>query len=326
MGAGIDPKVIDKRVELQVQEICQCFVLSDDKLRQVMKALHEAMEKGLKKGCPPGVGLKMLPSYVRSVPNGTEYGDYLALDLGGTNFRVLLIKLRGREAEMIGKVYEIPDSIQKGTGELLFDHIAQCLAVFTKEQLGEKKKLSLGFTFSFPCRIEGLTKGVLIHWSKGFKASGVEGKDVVELLKKACKKRQVTEMEDIAKARLGAKTREILTKIGIKSISDEDCQIVAYVCSMISTRAAHLTAAAISQVLNRMKRNFKVTVGVDGTVYRLHPFFKRILQEKINCLIDKGLEYQLMLSADGSGIGAAVVAAVATRMKHEAEKKARRAG
>ncbi|KHJ75825.1 Hexokinase, partial [Oesophagostomum dentatum] len=126
-----------------------------------------------------------------------------------------------------------------------------------------------------------------------------------------------TEMEDIAKARLGAKTREILTKIGIKSISDEDCQIVAYVCSMISTRAAHLTAAAISQVLNRMKRNFKVTVGVDGTVYRLHPFFKRILQEKINCLIDKGLEYQLMLSADGSGIGAAVVAAVATRMKHE---------
>ncbi|KHJ86606.1 Hexokinase, partial [Oesophagostomum dentatum] len=72
----------------------------------------------------------------------------------------------------------------------LFDHIAQCLAVFTKEQLGEKKKLSLGFTFSFPCRIEGLTKGVLIHWSKGFKASGVEGKDVVELLKKACKKRQ----------------------------------------------------------------------------------------------------------------------------------------
>ncbi|VDM72358.1 unnamed protein product [Strongylus vulgaris] len=72
----------------------------------------------------------------------------------------------------------------------MFDHIAQCIALFTEEQFrGEKKKLPLGFTFSFPCKIEELTKGILIHWSKGFKASGVEGKDVVKLLKKACRKR-----------------------------------------------------------------------------------------------------------------------------------------
>ncbi|VDM69783.1 unnamed protein product [Strongylus vulgaris] len=66
-----------------------------------------------------GVGLKMLPSYVRAVPNGTEFGDYLALDLGGTNFRVLMIRLRGREAEMIGKVYEIPVSVMRGTGDMV---------------------------------------------------------------------------------------------------------------------------------------------------------------------------------------------------------------
>ncbi|VDM71338.1 unnamed protein product [Strongylus vulgaris] len=43
------------------------------------------------------------------------------------------------------------------------------------------------------------------------------------------------EMEDKAKAKNCAKTREILTNIGIKDISDEDCQCVAYVCSMVST-------------------------------------------------------------------------------------------
>ncbi|KIH53199.1 Hexokinase, partial [Ancylostoma duodenale] len=65
----------------------------------------------------PNVGLKMLPSYVRAIPNGTEVGDFLALDLGGTNFRVLLIRLKGHDAEMTGKVYEIPQAIQRGTGE-----------------------------------------------------------------------------------------------------------------------------------------------------------------------------------------------------------------
>ncbi|KHJ96589.1 Hexokinase [Oesophagostomum dentatum] len=88
-----------------------------------------------------------------------------------------------------------PDSIALQ----LFDHIAHCIALFTEEQFGkEKKKLPLGFTFSFPCRIDHLTKGILIHWSKGFKASGVEGKDVVKLLRKACKKRSDVDIDVVA--------------------------------------------------------------------------------------------------------------------------------
>lgn len=63
--------------------------------------------------------LKMLPSFVRAVPNGTERGDFLALDLGGTNFRVLLIKLKNDVAEMTGKVYRIPEEIMKGVGTVV---------------------------------------------------------------------------------------------------------------------------------------------------------------------------------------------------------------
>lgn len=43
----------------------------------------------------------------------------------------------------------------------------------------------LGFTFSFPVSQEGIDRGKLIRWTKGFGASGVIGKDVVELLNKA---------------------------------------------------------------------------------------------------------------------------------------------
>ena len=42
-----------------------------------------------------GQTLKMLPSYVTTLPTGNETGCYLALDLGGTNFRVCQVHLTG---------------------------------------------------------------------------------------------------------------------------------------------------------------------------------------------------------------------------------------
>lgn len=74
----------------------------------------------------------------------------------------------------------------------LFDHIASCLAMFMEEHdLKDREKLPLGFTFSFPCKQEGLTHAKLVNWTKGFNASNVEGKDVVGLLREACKRRGV---------------------------------------------------------------------------------------------------------------------------------------
>ena len=51
-----------------------------------------SMKQGLKK---PGQTLKMIPSFVSNLPKGNERGKYLALDLGGTNFRVCLVELKG---------------------------------------------------------------------------------------------------------------------------------------------------------------------------------------------------------------------------------------
>jgi len=73
----------------------------------------------------------------------------------------------------------------------LFDHIADCLALFVKEYKVDKEVIPLGFTFSFPCRQEGLTKARLVQWTKGFTCANVEGEDVVELLQRAIHKRGV---------------------------------------------------------------------------------------------------------------------------------------
>lgn len=449
-----------------IQERCRSLVLTDEQLHEVMIALEKSMEEGLAKETAATAAVKMLPSYVRAVPNGNEYGDFLALDLGGTNFRVLLIRLHGREAEMIGKIFRVPESVMRGSGEALFDHIAECMAKFMMEQgVSNAQKLPLGFTFSFPCKQEGLTCAKLINWTKGFKASNVEGADVVTLLREACKRREDIDIDVVAVlndtvgtlmacafkenscqvgvivgtgtnacymeklSRIGKlegeldndnlpdemiintewgafgddgaidstltefdrkvdstsinpgkqlfekmisgmymgelvrvvlatlaedgllfdgdseaisrrgcfptkyvseiesdlieeedrtfqKTMQILEDLGVERVSSADCANVAYVCSLVSTRAAHLTAAGIATLLNRMQRPH-VTVGVDGSVYRFHPSFPRLLDEKIDQLIEGDIEYQLMLSEDGSGRGAALVAAVATRMKRE---------
>lgn len=58
------------------------------------------------------------------------------------------------------------------------------------------------------------------------------------------------------------------------------------------------------------------TVGVDGSVYRFHPHFHKLMEEKIAELTNPAYKFGLMLSEDGSGRGAALVAAVACR-EHE---------
>ena len=56
-----------------------------------------------------------------------ETGDYLALDLGGTNFRVLLISLSGSKVEMKNKIYPIAEELMLGTGTQV---TCSCISVY----------------------------------------------------------------------------------------------------------------------------------------------------------------------------------------------------
>ena len=83
----------------------------------------------------------------------------MALDLGGTNFRVLCVDIGdNKQFSMQSKVFAIPVDVMTGTGKNLFKHIANCLHEFIEEHNLQDEKLPLGFTFSFPCKQEGLAK------------------------------------------------------------------------------------------------------------------------------------------------------------------------
>ncbi|XP_047525152.1 hexokinase type 2 isoform X2 [Pieris napi] len=440
----------------QIREECEVFHMSDKQIREIMSRLHNDLIKGLGKDTHPNSIVKCWNTYIQDLPNGKERGKFLALDLGGTNFRVLIINLGENHFDMKSKIYAIPTHIMTGTGLALFDHIAECLSNFMKENDVYKERLALGFTFSFPLRQLGLTKGLLQRWTKGFSCSGVVGEDVVQGLKDAIARRgdlklsvmgilndatgtlmscafknphcrigiiigtgsnacyvektencelfdgepgkpellintewgafgddgtldfvrtefdreidtksinpgkQIQEkmisgmyMGELVRLALVKYTHmgllfggrgsdllfqrgsfytkyvseiesdkpgdftscmDVLEELGLSHATEADMAGVRHVCECVSRRAAHLVSAGIATLLNKMNEP-RVTVGIDGSVYRFHPHFHALMCEKIAQLVRPGIQFDLMLSEDGSGRGAALVAAVACRQQ-----------
>uniref|UniRef100_A0A8D1DUZ3 Hexokinase-2 n=1 Tax=Sus scrofa TaxID=9823 RepID=A0A8D1DUZ3_PIG len=447
------------------QKTLEPLKLSREQLLEVKRRMKVEMERGLSKETHAIAPVKMLPTYVCATPDGTEKGDFLALDLGGTNFRVLLVRVRNgkrRGVEMHNKIYSIPQEVMHGTGDELFDHIVQCIADFL-EYMGMKGvSLPLGFTFSFPCQQNSLDESILLKWTKGFKASGCEGEDVVTLLKEAIHRREEFDLDVVAvvndtvgtmmtcgyedphcevglivgtgsnacymeemrnvelvegeegrmcvnmewgafgdngclddlrtefdaavdelslnagkqrfekmisgmylgeivrnilidftkrgllfRGRISERlktrgifetkflsqiesdclallqVRAILHHLGLESTCD-DSIIVKEVCTVVARRAAQLCGAGMAAVVDKIRENrgldtLKVTVGVDGTLYKLHPHFAKIMHETVKDLAPK-CDVSFLESEDGSGKGAALITAVACRIREAGQR------
>ncbi|KAL9443654.1 hypothetical protein AB3S75_016928 [Citrus x aurantiifolia] len=161
------------------------------KLRQVADAMTVEMHAGL--ASEGGSKLKMLISYVDNLPTGDEKGLFYALDLGGTNFRVLRVQLGGKEGRVVKQEFEevsIPPHLMTGSSHELFDYIAAALAKFVATEgegfhVSPGRQRELGFTFSFPVRQTSIASGDLIKWTKGFSIEDTVGEDVVGELTKA---------------------------------------------------------------------------------------------------------------------------------------------
>ncbi|WAR22217.1 HXK2-like protein [Mya arenaria] len=434
--------------------------LSSLTYRRVMHLLHEEMNNGLSANYNLKADIKMFPTFVRALPDGTEKGKFLALDLGGTNFRVLMVMINERDVDIQSQTYLIPQRIMLGTGIQLFDHIADCICRFIRDHDLKNETLPLGFTFSFPCKQEGLAKARLSKWTKGFRCEGVVNEDICVLLHEAMKRKNTTsvdvevmavvndavgtlmsaahtdrncevglilgtgcnacymeslenvglwegdfeepsqvlintewgafgdngcldfirteydreldtysinpgkqiyekmisgmymgEIVRLALERLSMEgllfesadrdcelfhkgrfftkyvseiesdhddffrnVKQVLEEIGVTNYTSEDCKIVKYICTLVSARAAFLSSAGLATIINKLEKP-EITIAVDGSLYRFHPRFHNLMVLKIQELVKPGLKFKLQLSHDGSGKGAALVAAVAIRLR-----------
>ncbi|KAF2434861.1 glucokinase [Tothia fuscella] len=179
------------------------FEFDGEGVRKAVKEFLKEMDDGLQKD---GTYMSQIPTYVTAVPNGTEKGLYMAVDLGGTNFRVCSINLHGDTTfSLTQSKTKIPKELMTApTAQELFAFLAKQIEGFLKEHHNEhyeghirrhKHKtpnanpatdeteiFNLGFTFSFPVNQIGINRGLLMRWTKGFDIADAVGKDVCALL------------------------------------------------------------------------------------------------------------------------------------------------
>lgn len=175
----------------ELKQIEDLLIVSPETLQKITDHFVTELDKGLSKA---GGNIPMIPGWVMDYPTGKETGDYLAIDLGGTNLRVVLVKLGGNhDFDTTQSKFPLPDHMRTASSDELFDFIATCLKTFVDEEFpnGVSQPLPLGFTFSYPASQNSINEGVLQRWTKGFDIDGVEGQDVVPLLQASIEKVKV---------------------------------------------------------------------------------------------------------------------------------------
>ncbi|GFG37586.1 hypothetical protein Cfor_12673, partial [Coptotermes formosanus] len=193
----VAPLLLSDSWRKQQVEAALCKVqLNGAKVLRIKEVFHCELERGIHE--QPS-SLQMENTYIPELPDGTEEGLFLALDLGGTNFRVILLELaNGVVIRQHVKHYHIGEELRLGCGERLFDFLAECVSDFVQSQNLNGTRLPLGFTFSFPMIQKGLDVGILVTWTKSFKCPSVVGRDAVQMLREAINRRGDTHVEVLA--------------------------------------------------------------------------------------------------------------------------------
>ena len=170
---AVNLKLSDEGKSQIVNEFLKPFILNEEKATQIKAVFEAELEKGMAQGLK-GSSLQMENTYVMDLTNGTEQGKYLALDLGGTNFRVMLLEMEaGKIVKEQVDYYSVPEETRLGPGTKLFDFLASCISDFVLKNLGnDHPEMPLGFTFSFPMEQKGLDQGILVTWTKSFNVEG----------------------------------------------------------------------------------------------------------------------------------------------------------
>ncbi len=177
------------------QQMIDDFSLDRDQLREIAAAFRYDMDGGINDTGESS--LRMLKSYI-GLPDGSETGEYLALDFGGTNLRTALIRLDGSgKYEILKKVAKplsVPGEYDFVGAEAKADELFDFIAAMIEETVSSDREHQylLGHTFSFPSEQTDIYNARLIIWTKEFATQGVEGEVVNDLLKAALARRKLS--------------------------------------------------------------------------------------------------------------------------------------
>lgn len=106
----------------------------------------------------------------------------------------------------------------------------------------------------------------------------------------------------------------------IENPSDDDCEAVKILVHAIGMRAARLSAVPLAAIFiqsGKLETDKVVDVGVDGSVVEFYPNFEGYLRDALREVPQVGdageKKVRIGISKDGSGVGAALIALVASK-------------
>ncbi|KAF9120994.1 hexokinase A [Mortierella sp. 14UC] len=150
------------------QDTVDQFILSKEQVQTIVDGMTEEFLEGLSTTDPKNITQQ--PSFITRLPTGQETGLYLAIDMGGTNLRTAAVHLLGDgKVGVTMEKHEITQELKTGTGEAMFDWIADCIASLLKTVA-----VDMGQT--------AVNRGKVFAMGKDFDLSDVMGKDLKDLL------------------------------------------------------------------------------------------------------------------------------------------------
>ncbi len=113
---------------------------------------------------------------------------------------------------------------------------------------------------------------------------------------------------------LVAQGSDFFADFGLRGISETDRSAIKEICRIVSTRSARIAGTAIAAVVTWMDAAVERdhTVAIDGALFERYPGYRNYIEYILRELFEERAErIRLELVKDGSGIGSAVIGAVA---------------
>lgn len=167
------------------------------------------------------------------------------MDLGGTNLRVLWIRLGSEKGTIEAQdesEWPIPEECYDSDNGRLLEWVAE-RAEEVMNRHKNKNKPVVGFCFSFACEQTSLGDGKLLLWTKSFRGKGLVGKDVVSILKAAFQARGIDAqipalMNDTVATLVALTYAEPSTQVGIILGTGTNCAYLEKTERIIKLRAS----------------------------------------------------------------------------------------
>ncbi|XP_064551482.1 hexokinase type 1 [Drosophila montana] len=107
------------------------------------------------------------------------------------------------------------------------------------------------------------------------------------------------------------KAQEVMDKFRMRHCQERDLATLRFICHTVSTRSAKLIGAGVACLINRMNYA-NISIAVDGGIYRLYPRYQEVVNTQVTELINPDLKFEITIAQDSPGVGAAIVAGLAS--------------